>query len=224
MAEIMETQQTMKNTIPEEVWKQLITQRKSMRKSSNINYPKDKLERLLLYCYGREVIMREQNFTPTAELAEHISRLAEELTNGKKFGVMFSGNVGNGKSTLMRALQKAIVALVDYGIYPYGFGLRIVYAKDIHNTESTRKRFDLLCHDEMLGIDDLGTEPKEEMSYGVVTTPITDLLEYRYSRRLFTAISTNLTPSQIRERYGLRISDRFREMFVPIVFKGNSFR
>lgn len=214
-----------KNTIPEEVWKQLTTQWRNTRKASKINYPKDKLEQLLLYCYGREVIFRGMEFKPTDEICGIISKVAGVMTDdGSKFGVMLIGNVGNGKSTLMKAMQKAMSTLVDYGVYPYGFGLRIVYAKDIHNTVDNRKRFDLLCHDELLGIDDLGTEPKEEMNYGSVTTPINDLLEYRYNRQLFTVVSTNLTPSQIKERYGLRIADRCREMFVNIVFKGESYR
>lgn len=196
-----------------------------MRKSSEIDYPKDKLARLLMYCYGREVIMRGREFRPTEELAGIIGRVAALLAGGgSKFGVMFSGNVGNGKSTLMRAMQQSMIQLVSRGVYPYGFGMRVVCAKDIHNTVETRKRFDLLCNDGMLGIDDLGTEPKEELSYGSVTTPVTDLLEHRYDRRLFTAVSTNLTPSQIKERYGLRIADRCREMFLNIVFRGGSYR
>lgn len=146
------------------------------------------------------------------------------VAGGQKFGLMLIGNVGNGKSTLMKAMQKAMLALVGYGIYPYGFGLRIACARDIHNTADAGGRFGQLCREELLGIDDLGTEPKVEMSYGSVTTPVSDLLEYRYSRQLFTVVSTNLPPSQIKERYGLRIADRCREMFQNIVFRGESYR
>ena len=76
----------------------------------------------------------------------------------------------------------------------------------------------------MLGIDDLGTEPREVMDFGNVVTPVIDLLTKRYDEQLFTIITTNLTPKQIREHYGDRIADRLNEMIEKIVFKNDSYR
>ena len=41
---------------------------------------------------------------------------------------------------------------------------------------------------------------------------------------LFTFITTNLTKSQIREKYGNRIADRFNEMLEVIIFKNETYR
>ena len=71
----------------------------------------------------------------------------------------------------------------------------------------------------MLGIDDLGTEPSEVLDYGNVYTPVIDLLTKRYEEQLFTVITTNLTPQQIREHYGDRIADRLNEMVKKILHR-----
>ena len=51
-----------------------------------------------------------------------------------------------------------------------------------------------------------------------------DILSYRYNRMLFTMITTNLTPPQIRTVYGVRIADRFNEMMLVLPYKNPSFR
>ena len=57
-----------------------------------------------------------------------------------------------------------------------------------------------------------------------MTSPITELLEYRYNQRLTTIVTTNLEPSEIREKYGDRIADRFNEMFALVSYTGVSYR
>ena len=76
----------------------------------------------------------------------------------------------------------------------------------------------------MLGIDDLGEEETTMMDYGNRVTPVIDLLSHRYDRMLFTMVTTNLTPKEIREKYGARIADRFNEMLEVIRFKDISYR
>ena len=55
-----------------------------------------------------------------------------------------------------------------------------------------------LISTDMLGIDDLGTEPSEVLDYGNVYTPVINLLTKRYEEQLLTVITTNLTQKQIR--------------------------
>jgi DNA replication protein DnaC len=76
----------------------------------------------------------------------------------------------------------------------------------------------------MLAIDDLGIEPVEVMDFGNVLCPVVDLLTKRYDMQLFTIITTNLTPSEIREKYGDRIADRMNEMMVKIIFNNDTYR
>jgi DNA replication protein DnaC len=81
-----------------------------------------------------------------------------------------------------------------------------------------------LCQVDMLAIDDLGIEPVEVMDFGNVLCPVVDLLTKRYDMQLFTIITTNLTPSEIREKYGDRIADRMNEMMVKIIFNNDTYR
>lgn len=198
---------------------------KVMRQGFCIDYPVKKLSELIVYCYAYEVSLRGRKSECMGDLTAAAKKVAEMLNGfGPSFGAIIMGHVGNGKTTFMKAVQRTFNCLVYRGLLPSDYGLRIVQAKDIHSSEKNENRFKLLCRDDLLGIDDLGAEPKEELVYGRPTTPIVDLLEYRYSRQLVTFVTTNLTPEQIRTKYGERISDRCREMFIPIVFKGNSFR
>lgn len=196
-----------------------------MRRGFRIDYPTEKIRDLITYSYACEVSLRGRKTEPHDELREAAMKVAEMLAGkGSSFGAIVMGNVGNGKTTFMKAVQRTINWFVYRGVLDYGTGLRIVAAKDIHSAGQFENRFNILCHDDLLGIDDFGAEPREEMYYGRMTTPITDLLEYRYARQLVTFVTTNLSPDQIRKKYGERISDRCREMFVPIVFKCDSFR
>lgn len=190
-----------------------------------MNLAKDMMVKYLKVAYHGVTATRGGDFLNDADTLDHIDKVADLLTgNSPKWGLIFFGDTGNGKTTLMLTLQKVVNWLAETPAIPGNVGLRIVNAKDIHKAGDNKKRFQLLCNDDLLGIDDLGAEPTEEMEFGNVTTPVIDLLEYRYSRQLFTVCTTNLAPSGLRDKYGNRIADRCREMFVKIVFKNQSFR
>lgn len=77
---------------------------------------------------------------------------------------------------------------------------------------------------DLLGIDDLGTEPAEVQDYGNIMYPIKELLTMRYNAQLFTVFTTNLEPKDIRQRYDNRIADRLNEMMVKIVYNNKTYR
>jgi DNA replication protein DnaC len=102
--------------------------------------------------------------------------------------------------------------------------LRIYDAKDIAQMSSDWDKFKTIRSVPVLAIEDMGREPAEVMSYGNITNPLVDLLEYRYAELLPTIITTNLTAKQIREKYGVRIADRFNEMIDVVIFQSGSYR
>ena len=73
-------------------------------------------------------------------------------------------------------------------------------------------------------VDDLGTEPREVMEFGNVYTPLIDLITRRYEEQLYTIFTTNLTPAQLKEKYGKRIVDSLNEMVKKVVFENESYR
>lgn len=156
-------------------------------------------------------------------IGEILSRIADFISKpSAKWGLMLMGRVGTGKTVVMRALQSLMLDCAWQGILPADAGLRVVTAKSIITREGDRLRE--LFDEPMLAIDDLGNEAAEKISFGSVSTPIVDLLEYRYERQLLTVVTTNLDAGQIAEKYGQRVADRCREMFEVLLFKNNSFR
>lgn len=162
-----------------------------------------------------------------------ILSLAKYITQPEpKFGVMFCGSCGNGKTTLLYALQSAVNFLNDRKHFEfientnryYKVGFEIIDVRYILQVANDDVKFKDLCNRDMLGIDDMGKEPAEIMNYGTVMNPVIELLERRYQRQVFTAITTNLTAKEIKSKYGTRISDRFKEMLEVIVFQDIGYR
>ena len=185
---------------------------------------------LLSAHYGSIVLARRGIPQFDENTVHNLSALANYITQRvPKFGVMMCGSCGNGKTTLLYTLQSTInflnqrdhfIFLKDY----FKVGLPIFDARDIVIMSKDLKELRNLRERPMLAIDDLGKEPTEVLDFGNVTSPVVELLEYRYQHQLFTAISTNLTPNELKNKYGTRIIDRFNEMLQVIVFQRISYR
>ena len=76
----------------------------------------------------------------------------------------------------------------------------------------------------VLGLEDAGAEAAETLRFGNVVTPVADLIEKRYTARRFTVVTTNLTPPEMRSRYGARVADRLNEMMQVVIFRAASYR
>ena len=130
-------------------------------------------------------------------------------------GLMLYGPNGTGKSTAMRSHVNKIWN-----------GSALQYASVIaKNGTDYIKKYSM--HD--MYIDDLGRERTTVANFGDKNiTPLHDLLHFRYDVFITsgykTHISTNLTFSELAERYGIPIADRLKEMCTIIEFKGESLR
>lgn len=158
---------------------------------------------------------------------KNLRLVAETLTgDGHKFGLLLAGTCGNGKTTTMRAVQSVVKLLNNtyYNRSGQRIGNRLLEAKEITGLSDKDGQLTVYKTVPVLFLDDLGREPTEVLKYGNVTSPITELLEYRYNQRLTTIVTTNLEPSEIREKYGDRIADRFNEMFALVSYTGVSYR
>lgn len=190
----------------------------------------EQASQLLSAAYAAEVEFRNGTYHSDTETSSLIRRVAECLTQeSPKFGLMFCGTCGNGKTTMLFALRSAISYLASSGYLqtdntPEAASLLVVDAKDIVNYSREPGAMKKLAARNMLAIEDLGKEASEVLDYGNVINPAVDLLEKRYDNQLFTVITTNLRAREIREKYGDRIADRFNEMLDVIIFKGNSYR
>jgi len=197
-----------------------ITSQRIIPERFSLDCSVEQAEALLTGCYMAEVQLRGREFDKDTQTVNNIRRLAEWITNKKdpRFGVMFCGGVGSGKTTMMWALADAINYMCADEAGEFKELYHTLYIVDAAKADMSK------ANTIMLGIDDLGTEAVEVQNYGNVTTPIIDLLTSRYQRHYFTCITTNLAPADMRERYGARIADRFNEMFLPIGFTRDTYR
>lgn len=185
---------------------------------------------LMIAAYEAEVEFRHGTCRLDENTTKAINSLSECLTKqSPKFGLMFCGTCGNGKTTMLFALRSAISYLARAGYIQTdnsteSSSLLVVDAKDIVSYAREPNEMKKLAARRMLAIEDLGKEAAEVLDYGNVINPAVDLLEKRYDNQLFTVITTNLRAREIREKYGDRIADRFNEMLDVIIFKGNSYR
>ena len=181
----------------------------------------------LLAAYQAEVERRHKVFERNEHFDAQINLIANYLTGGsKKFGLMFCGLCGNGKTTWAKALQLLVSGLnLKNPINNLYYVFPLWNAKDLamrskgnYNDWRNVMRYQLMI------VDDLGTEPREVMEFGNVYTPLIDLITTRYEEQLYTIFTTNLTPAQLEEKYGKRIVDRLNEMVEKVVFENESYR
>ena len=179
--------------------------------------------------YKREVEVRKNAFRFTEELRNNISRIGDFLTIEDNFyGLFIPGTVGNGKTTMMRAIKDLFVYLIDHDMIVYCEGDKyptFLTARELAEQSRDRKAFNIIKNTKYLFIDDLGAEPVEIADYGNFIYPYIDVLEYRYDMLLPTFISSNFSASDLCNKYeSERVTDRMKEMFQIISFKEESFR
>lgn len=149
-------------------------------------------------------------------------------------GLLFHGDMGVGKSTLLKGLQNFMGK-----INRYCFGLDNPYIT-FHLTSAAEiallyaeKGIDGISRftdrDKMgnLAIDEVGREPMDAKHYGTGINVIQTILQLRYEERnlYFTHMTTNLDPNEdFSDIYGDYIADRVKEMFNVIKLEGTSRR
>ena len=205
--------------------KSILLQRKIMKPRFMLPISAEQAYDCLLAATMAELEYRHRSFYENDDAKAQLRQMA--LTSGSsKFGMLMCGECGNGKNTLLKAFQQLLNILAIPIPDGHGnYGIQITDAKYVaHLARTDNSAFLQLSQKDMLGIDDPGTESQEVMDFGNVVTPVIDFLTKRHDEQLFTIITTNLTPKQIREHYGDRIAERLNEMVEKIVFTNNSYR
>lgn len=207
--------------------KQILLRQKITRERFKFPLTEEQAEDVLFAAYQSEVEFRHRKFEDDEPTHENIKQIAKFITDeNQKFGMMFIGLCGNGKTTMLYAFQQAVNFLIRSNLFEDAsqIGIQIMDAKEIAEVAKDIKEFRSLKNRPMLAIEDMGREPTEVLDYGNILNPVIDLIEYRYDAQLFTIITTNLNPKEIRAKYGARVADRFNEMLEKIIFKNSSYR
>lgn len=202
---------------------------------------KDDLQAMITKAYRLQVENLQGKFLSDSPTNSHIAKVAEWLaTQDHKPSLLICGGVGNGKTTLLNAIEQAVDIYMDCIKKVSGSvtdkeqrkqflrieecmekpifvgALQVVGMSEYELSDA--KQTDLLL------IDDLGTEPSTIKDYGTTKTPMIELLYKRYDYRLPTIMTTNYRLSDIESIYNARIADRFKEMCDVLVFENGSYR
>jgi len=157
----------------------------------------------------------------------------EKLGGDFRKGIFLYGSYGSGKSLLFEILEylyqkikKPILRVKTVNT------IRLV---DEYRSELSRlgqlASNDQTIYQKMekgpIHFEDLGAEKKIN-HYGNQTEVMSDILQLRYSRffktKCKTFITSNLTPEQVKKRYGERVYDRMFQMFNFLELNGESRR
>lgn len=183
-----------------------------------IERTEDDVAGFLAYAYKYEVRKRAIPYNHSDRLEKMLRIAARWMTSHNKNGLLISGGVGCGKTTLANAISDVYMIVNRNGIRTEDAKTIAAMALD------DKKEYEVLRGVRMLCIDDMGTELITAKSYGNEVMPVVDIIHYRYAKQLFTIITTNLTEKQIEDTYGSRVADRLREMCSKITIGTDSYR
>ncbi len=133
-------------------------------------------------------------------------------------GILLSGPVGCGKTSLMKLLRYIVPHQKPYKMIPARnivFGFNHLGYKTIQDYGNTN----YFC------FDDLGVEPMGR-HYGKDCNVIGEIILSRYDLfleyHIKTHATTNLNAQELEERYGSRVRSRMRQLFNLIAFDKGS--
>jgi DNA replication protein DnaC len=181
--------------------------------------------------YGEMFSLDDENVFKSYEKVYNIF-LKNHFGKSKK-GVLVIGNIGAGKSALMKIMQRVFKDSKSKFRLVNAYDLKDL--SEIYTISQIKEMYGFdLKHD--LYIDDIGFSV-DVKRYGNTVNIITEILMDRYDLFVSTGIKTHLSSNimthivndinnkpTLKIIYGARIVDRIKEMCEVIIFKGNSQR
>ena len=157
-----------------------------------------------------------KSINKTLEVALNTARNYAHHLNG---WLLLMGGYGTGKTHLAAAIANEVVSLGVETLFltvpDLLDWLRFSYGSEETNYES---RFEEIRNIRFLVLDDLGTQNTTAWA----REKLFQILNYRYTHRLPTLITTNLPLSQIDERISSRLQDR--ELVISIQIDAADYR
>lgn len=161
---------------------------------------KGHLERGLAYFVGKEY-----SWLPEYE------KVALWLSNNNGRGLLCFGNCGRGKSVIC---GKIIPLLLNHYCH------KIVSCYD---SQTMNNDIDDVKRKHIIYIDDIGIE-NVSIKYGEKRLAFPEIVDEAEKKGKLLIITTNLSLSEIEQKYGERTKDRLIALVNPVLFKGKSMR
>lgn len=162
---------------------------------------------------GQDLINIERNLS-------YLKAYAENFDSSTNTSWLLLGATGLGKTHLSTSVAKVVIERGYNVVFESASGMiadfeAVRFGRDY---ESGREARYYDC--DLLIIDDLGIEVANQFTASVIYNVITT----RINNRRSTIINSNLSQSEIRERYAERITSRLFGEFHPLLFTGKDIR
>lgn len=136
--------------------------------------------------------------------------LAIWLSHNHCRGLLLMGNYGQGKTVFVRDLLPQIL------LFHAEPALHVHYFRAV---EMASRKEDIMRF-AIVVIDDVGVEPVEHMNYGNISRTLEEILDGVDDRGALIILTTNLSMTEIKNRYGERVLERLKALVSPVVFRG----
>lgn len=194
--------------------------------------------RLRMYEDGSMARTDEQNFerfnadripAENGQLEQMIStrkmceEYADRFPDTGYYNILLMGAGGLGKTFLLNSIFERVVSRGESAVRVTAFRMFEAMRRQHVGSDPAYEGFSVLVEAPLLLIDDLGTEP---MMRNITVEYLFTLLNERIAAKRHTVIATNLTPAQLKERYGERVASRLldRALCRTISLKGKDLR
>ena len=140
-----------------------------------------------------------------------------------KENILLMGAGGLGKTFLLNCIFARVIDRGQSAVRITAYRMFEAMRKQHVGNEPDYDGFTSLLETPLLLIDDLGTEP---VMRNITIEYLFMLLNERMAARRHTVIATNLTPTQLKERYGERVASRLldRSRCAAVMLKGRDLR
>lgn len=149
----------------------------------------------------QHAVWSERNYRP----------IVDWLTDNKGRGLLMTGGCGLGKTLIGKHILPLLISDACRK------RVNVINAQDLNN------RIDEVLKKHIIYIDDIGTEGISKV-YGNVRCTFAELCDAAEQQGKLLIISTNLSVSELEEKYGERTIDRLKAITKYVPFIGSSLR
>lgn len=137
--------------------------------------------------------------------------IVEWMTDNKGKGLLITGSCGLGKTLIAKHILPLLIR---------DSCRRVI---NIFTAQELNTKIDEILKLHTIYIDDIGTESVSKI-YGNVRCTFSELCDAAEQRGKLLIMTTNLTASELEEKYGERTLDRLRAITKFVAFSGKSLR